>query len=102
MIRRPPRSTLFPYTTLFRSGEPRAMLAAWPVAAAYRDGAAMFLDDLFRNPESQSCAGVLLGGKKRLEHSLQILGRDARAVGFDNHLSPGVVGCHRDLNREPP
>src|SRR5256885_2936104 len=25
MIRRPPRSTLFPYTTLFRSGHPR-----WP------------------------------------------------------------------------
>src|SRR3712207_7394031 len=24
MIRRPPRSTLFPYTTLFRSPEPRA------------------------------------------------------------------------------
>src|SRR5258708_30028856 len=23
MIRRPPRSTLFPYTTLFRSGKPR-------------------------------------------------------------------------------
>src|SRR2546422_4654116 len=29
MIRRPPRSTLFPYTTLFRSrGEPRASCAA--------------------------------------------------------------------------
>src|SRR3712207_7205750 len=27
MIRRPPRSTLFPYTTLFRSG-PRAVLGA--------------------------------------------------------------------------
>src|SRR3989441_4830736 len=26
MIRRPPRSTLFPYTTLFRSFLPRAML----------------------------------------------------------------------------
>src|SRR3712207_8708452 len=25
MIRRPPRSTLFPYTTLFRSGEPAAV-----------------------------------------------------------------------------
>src|SRR3712207_8944762 len=25
MIRRPPRSTLFPYTTLFRSKEPRSM-----------------------------------------------------------------------------
>src|SRR5437773_6659576 len=24
MIRRPPRSTLFPYTTLFRSGQPRS------------------------------------------------------------------------------
>src|SRR6266513_2954306 len=27
MIRRPPRSTLFPYTTLFRSGAPRAAAA---------------------------------------------------------------------------
>src|SRR5258708_15328024 len=26
MIRRPPRSTLFPYTTLFRSGRPGSML----------------------------------------------------------------------------
>src|SRR2546429_5418628 len=25
MIRRPPRSTLFPYTTLFRSSEPRSL-----------------------------------------------------------------------------
>src|SRR5207237_7881634 len=28
MIRRPPRSTLFPYTTLFRSTEP--MCSSWP------------------------------------------------------------------------
>src|SRR5256885_3198647 len=28
MIRRPPRSTLFPYTTLFRSGEDQPI--AWP------------------------------------------------------------------------
>src|SRR5437773_9675580 len=28
MIRRPPRSTLFPYTTLFRSGKSRKLLAA--------------------------------------------------------------------------
>src|SRR5438876_8527898 len=27
MIRRPPRSTLFPYTTLFRSWEPQSALA---------------------------------------------------------------------------
>src|SRR3712207_7326299 len=28
MIRRPPRSTLFPYTTLFRSGDPRRGVGA--------------------------------------------------------------------------
>src|SRR2546423_8856128 len=32
MIRRPPRSTLFPYTTLFRSGtNPRFLSYPWPV-----------------------------------------------------------------------
>src|SRR5947208_4705197 len=30
MIRRPPRSTLFPYTTLFRSGRPARLLAKPP------------------------------------------------------------------------
>src|SRR5258706_9799902 len=30
MIRRPPRSTLFPYTTLFRSPRARADRAPWP------------------------------------------------------------------------
>src|SRR5258708_24986553 len=43
MIRRPPRSTLFPYTTLFRSASARLRLAAkrnnsgnrfWPAAKA--------------------------------------------------------------------
>src|SRR3712207_7401933 len=41
MIRRPPRSTLFPYTTLFRS------LAAELAAGAQR-GHQRFLDDVFR------------------------------------------------------
>src|SRR2546425_7748448 len=31
MIRRPPRSTLFPYTTLFRSREPDPLAVAEPV-----------------------------------------------------------------------
>src|SRR3712207_7344728 len=30
MIRRPPRSTLFPYTTLFRSKNPRILLPTLP------------------------------------------------------------------------
>src|SRR5258705_1263921 len=36
MIRRPPRSTLFPYTTLFRSEEDRRGGAVRAVAAAVR------------------------------------------------------------------
>src|SRR5256885_11999990 len=43
MIRRPPRSTLFPYTTLFRSGrrEGRGRPPPGPAAARHRgDGAA--------------------------------------------------------------
>src|SRR2546429_6153582 len=31
MIRRPPRSTLFPYTTLFRSGEPLCLGSPLPI-----------------------------------------------------------------------
>src|SRR3712207_8309087 len=48
MIRRPPRSTLFPYTTLFRSqlagaeGEPVA-LSQWPGARCSRDFCAVTL-----------------------------------------------------------
>src|SRR2546430_7215210 len=38
MIRRPPRSTLFPYTTLFRSGVVwRHQATAVPVALLHRD-----------------------------------------------------------------
>src|SRR3712207_8410430 len=36
MIRRPPRSTLFPYTTLFRSPDARAGQRATPHGAATR------------------------------------------------------------------
>src|SRR5256885_10669518 len=44
MIRRPPRSTLFPYTTLFRSDEPGRVLDAWPGEGSRRvqlDGAGL-------------------------------------------------------------
>src|SRR5258707_8351754 len=37
MIRRPPRSTLFPYTTLFRSGLPN-LGSQLPIGGAHRTG----------------------------------------------------------------
>src|SRR2546430_11673474 len=36
MIRRPPRSTLFPYTTLFRSSRPSRPRASWESTAVSR------------------------------------------------------------------
>src|SRR2546429_3081894 len=36
MIRRPPRSTLFPYTTLFRSRPPGSATGSWSSPAATR------------------------------------------------------------------
>src|SRR3712207_7395658 len=41
MIRRPPRSTLFPYTTLFRSDQPRAAQSAALLDGRDRAGAAV-------------------------------------------------------------
>src|SRR6202521_6257950 len=42
MIRRPPRSTLFPYTTLFRSKGPNFNLTAQPAFLNQPDGAAVY------------------------------------------------------------
>src|SRR2546429_5161991 len=44
MIRRPPRSTLFPYTTLFRSGAEASMQAKYLAALAHQKAAAGELD----------------------------------------------------------
>src|SRR2546430_11089403 len=52
MIRRPPRSTLFPYTTLFRSGITYFKFAKRPVASQRTD----------------------IGDKPRAEHAAEIVG----------------------------
>src|SRR5207253_4120292 len=46
MIRRPPRSTLFPYTTLFRSGPGSAYIVdgSWPSSANNSIAAVIFPD----------------------------------------------------------
>src|SRR2546429_5782476 len=54
MIRRPPRSTLFPYTTLFRSQ------GGWDPAAAYRtfrEDVARLLQRGIRRPDEQRQPG---------------------------------------------
>src|SRR2546422_2447311 len=46
MIRRPPRSTLFPYTTLFRSFAPYGLQTRWPLSF---DGRFSGYDNILRS-----------------------------------------------------
>src|SRR2546427_6088851 len=53
MIRRPPRSTLFPYTTLFRSASsPLIQLAVAPIATP-KTAISSLLDQLVRTARSE-------------------------------------------------
>src|SRR3712207_6880633 len=63
MIRRPPRSTHFPYTTLFRSGERDANheRKAAPMATTTRDDP--ILDRLLRPDRVAYATGALLGAE---------------------------------------
>src|SRR5687767_15492578 len=69
MIRRPPRSTLFPYTTLFRSGAVLAGAAGGPIA--------MFQD--------RQEAGRLLG--EFLRRVIPARGEDVVVLRSEEHTS---------------
>src|SRR3712207_7205583 len=82
MIRRPPRSTLFPYTTLFRSdtGVDQAALAAEPgtpqqveLGLLERRGD-LVLDDLHAYPAADR-VGALLEGLRSEEHTSELQSR---------------------------
>src|SRR2546422_7220028 len=63
MIRRPPRSTLFPYTTLFRS------LVVLSVVASWRRGAAQTATWIASPP------GPTVGDKRSEEHTSELQSR---------------------------
>src|SRR3712207_8153956 len=77
MIRRPPRSTLFPYTTLFRS----AHLATTPsnvISRAHADRAAEILLRVYeRNPEHP-------GAMHYLVHANDVPGRDRKSTRLNS------------------
>src|SRR5260370_6059776 len=102
MIRRPPRSTLFPYTTLFRSGLPRryrwispcrsrgfiVQLARSKQRAAPQRGINSFPDSCDRSEEHTSelqshlnlVCRLLLEKKKRSESSVPVRPQHVRPV----------------------
>src|SRR3712207_8983676 len=91
MIRRPPRSTLFPYTTLFRSRERAELLAREQAArneaealydqarraTAARDDVLGVVSHDLRNPLSAitMCASALLESPRSEEHTSELQSR---------------------------
>src|SRR5205085_6603001 len=73
MIRRPPRSTLFPYTTLFRSYTPAVVLQQHPSRSQRGRSLRSWLRSEEHTSELQSQSNLvcrlLLEKKKKLSHS---------------------------------
>src|SRR2546429_9948968 len=82
MIRRPPRSTLFPYTTLFRSPEARA-------AAADRAGSLLAADGLHRRADLLHLAGQGGGVHRRRDDLAEAVVVEEGAHG--HAVRPGPV-----------
>src|ERR1017187_8289082 len=93
MIRRPPRSTLFPYTTLFRSGAEHVPVGAADFRRA-RALAGIFEDMGFRKR-------LAARGSRQPEHTLDgIPGADVRGAERASQLFPerGEAGFADELS----
>src|SRR3712207_6894150 len=81
MIRRPPRSTLFPYTTLFRSQDRAGIITAEQVMAALSGGIVTNAVNIpALRPEDMEALGPFLPLCRRL-------GRLAMALRSEEHTS---------------
>src|SRR3712207_7403699 len=77
MIRRPPRSTLFPYTTLFRS-QPLLLLRRAVDAGARARGDVREADDFgveHRRPRPRRARGRCVRGRRSEEHTSELQSR---------------------------
>src|SRR2546422_2494747 len=92
MIRRPPRSTLFPYTTLFRSNAPRARAggrtACRPPRLPRRSGSISRSEEHTSELQSRLhlVCRLLLEKKKKTENVLQRIERIRVDPNHDRHL----------------
>src|SRR3712207_7405283 len=97
MIRRPPRSTLFPYTTLFRSDVER--VAEQAHVAALRDGQLVVVDQPALQPGGVALAQQL-GEQHRAEVGVEVADRvrDAPAEGHRDRKSTRLNSSHANIS----
>src|SRR5688572_11027899 len=101
MIRRPPRSTLFPYTTLFRS------IAALPVACAERMTFAIELRPAFAESEDVTVAEAepnrrrIVAQPQRLHDAARAFDGDRRAR-LAGETNSEIAGPNRSEGLPPP
>src|SRR5258707_10444934 len=74
MIRRPPRSTLFPYTTLFRSSSD-AVARVRPALPSRIKGAAGAASRIATSREAAPAAPLILDGNRSEEHTSELQSR---------------------------
>src|SRR5260221_3851203 len=90
MIRRPPRSTLFPYTTLFRSVAPGVLLrASWSEGfalasdfAKYALGAARLDPNIFRQTEVDRKSTRLNSSHTVISYAVFCLKKKKKDAGY--------------------
>src|SRR2546429_4677958 len=97
MIRRPPRSTLFPYTTLFRSVVPPVVIPAAAAGHLLRGQAEeeeVLLPGLLRHLDRGAVART--DGQRAVHHELHVAGA-ARLVAGGRDLIGDVGGRNQPL-----
>src|SRR5438067_3779712 len=102
MIRRPPRSTLFPYTTLFRSDKHRAYLfTSIAQPGAVMAEALAFVRSEEHTSELQSRFDLvcrLLLEKKKLKSSMYMLYIFCQIARFTSSLLSYLYSCFISIN----
>src|SRR3712207_7561244 len=89
MIRRPPRSTLFPYTTLFRSGDLRGVAGVDDAVLLERRL------ELRQRLDAAPPAHALVGGHRAL---LRRHGDDLRVEGAGDRKSTRLNSSHANIS----
>src|SRR5579884_4544513 len=94
MIRRPPRSTLFPYTTLFRSFKGEIELAAARTDRAIEIAEFLWLPEVLS--QALNTQGLVLSWGGRFEQSLALF-KHSLEIGLEHDLVAAALRAYNNL-----